>query len=124
MNSEKVLIGSRFRAFIYKIKLDFTKLVLNLRYKLILELIGKMPVIVNCTIYDDVMEYNFGKTRTYRPCICAKNTVKNFEQMINAEIMRRKVYVGDSLDCVKKDGVRAVTKRRGNSFALSIGGWS
>ena len=122
MNSERVLIGSRFRAFIYKIKLDFAKLMLNLRYKLILKLIGAMPVIVNCTIYDDIMEYNFGKTRTYKPCICTKNTVKNFEQMINAEIARRKVYVGDGLEYVKKDSACFKTQRRGNSFALSIGG--
>ena len=71
----------------YRIK----KFFLNIRYRIILFFIGKMPVITNCTIYDDVMEYNFGKTRTYKACICFNNKIRRLDRMIDREIERRKV---------------------------------
>ena len=54
------------------------KLWFNFKVKLILKLIGDTPVIVNCTIYDDVFEYNFGKTRAYKPCIAFNNRIRSF----------------------------------------------
>lgn len=65
------------------VKEKFKKLFYNARAKIILKLIGDMPVIVNCTIYDDVFEYNFGKTMTYKPCIAFNNTIKSFKKYAN-----------------------------------------
>lgn len=64
----------------YKLKFNIKKAIFDIRAKIILKLIGDMPVIVNCTIYDDVFEYNFGATRTYKPCIAYNNKIKRFEK--------------------------------------------
>lgn len=91
----------------YKQRYNIKKFFLNIRYKIILWLIGKMPVIVNCTIYDDVVEFNFGKTRTYKPCICFNNRVRRLDSVVDEEIIRRRVNSdGDVL-------------RKGNSFVLA-----
>ena len=62
----------------WKIKYKIKKCYYDVKAKLILKLIGDMPVIVNCVIYDDIFEYNFGKTVTNKPCIAYNNTVKSF----------------------------------------------
>lgn len=49
------------------------KFLLGLRYKIILKLIGKMPVIVNCVVDDGVFKYNFVSSI---PCIFTKNKIK------------------------------------------------
>lgn len=72
-----------------------------------------MPVIVNCTIYDDVMEYNFGKTRTYKACTCTKNIIRRFDKVVEEEINRRKVYDGTNY----RGGLK--TNRTKNSFVLT-----
>lgn len=66
-----------------KIKYKIRKFFYDVRAKIILKLIGDMPVIVNCTIYDDIFEYNFGKSVAYRPCIAFNNTVKSFKKYAN-----------------------------------------
>lgn len=91
----------------YRQKYYIRKFFLDIRYKIILRLIGKMPVIVNCTIYDDVMEFNFGKTRTYKPCICFNNRVKRFDKAVDTEIGRRAVRTDESV------------LRKNNSFVLN-----
>lgn len=68
-----------FNKLINKIK----NKVLQLRYYLIIKLIGNMPVIVNCTIYDDIFEYNFGKIRFTEPHIACNNTIKRFATYAN-----------------------------------------
>lgn len=91
----------------HKQKYYIKKVLLNMRYKIILWLVGKMPVIINCTIYDDVMEYNFGKTRTYKPCICFNNRVKKFDKVVDIEIRRRMLKSGEGVS------------RKNNSFVLA-----
>lgn len=59
-----------------KIKYNVRKFFCDVRAKIILKLIGDMPVIVNCTIYDDVFEYNFGKSMSHKSCIAYNNTIK------------------------------------------------
>jgi hypothetical protein len=90
----------------YKQRYHIKKFFLNIRYKIILWLVGKMPVIVNCTIYDDVMEFNFGKTRTYKPCICFNNKVKRFDRAVETEIERRRTSSDENV------------LRKNNSFVL------
>ena len=99
----------------YKIR----NLLLGIRYWFILKLVRKMPVIINCTIYDDVMEYNFGKTRTYKPCICFNNHVKRLDSVL------RKVVDGEislrlsTKELLKGDGVK-VSRNINNTFVLHI----
>lgn len=88
----------RFERIRYKIR----DICLGVRYWIILKLIGKMPVIVNCTIYNDVMEYNFGKTRTYKPCVCFNNIVRNFDKMVDLAIKDRAVYTGGDAKISRK----------------------
>ena len=96
----------RFERIKYKIR----DIYLGIRYWIILKFIGKMPVIVNCTIYDDIMEYNFGKTRTYKPCICFNNRIKDFDKMVDLTIKERVVYTGNSGSVLRKR----------NSFSLHV----
>lgn len=91
-----------FELLRYKVK----KFFLDVRYKVILFFVGRMPVIVNCTIYDNVMEYNFGKTMTYKPCICFNNKVKRLDKMIEIEISKRRVKTDSNI------------LRKNNSFVL------
>jgi hypothetical protein len=58
--------------------MNFKKMYYDFKAKVILKLIGDMPVIVNCTIYDDILEFNFGETVVSKPCIAFNNVVKNF----------------------------------------------
>ena len=91
------------------IKFNVKRFLLGIRYWFILKLIGKIPVIVNCTIYDDIMEYNFGKTRTYKPCVCFNNKVRNFSKVMGKEVALR-------LKELKLDKVQ----RKGNFFVLDL----
>jgi len=63
-----------------KLKYNIKNRYFNIKAKCILKLIGDIPVIVNCTIYDDIFEYNFGKTMSYSRCIAFNNTIKNFNK--------------------------------------------
>ena len=64
----------KWAGFLYK----RNKFLFNLKAKLILWLINDIPVIVNCTIYDDVFEYNFGSTYSWFKCIAFNNNIKPF----------------------------------------------
>lgn len=66
-----------------RFKYNTKKKFFGYKAKLILKLIGDMPVIVNCTIYDDIFEYNFGKTMSYKTCIAFNNTVKSLSSYAN-----------------------------------------
>lgn len=86
----------------YKIK----KYLLNIRYWLIIKLISDAPVIVNCTVYNDVLKYNTNKRGFY---IYKNNKVKSIEAMIENEI--RRFSIDSSMDNVL---------RKGNSFVLDL----
>lgn len=78
-------------------KYKFKKFFYDFRAKLILKLIGDMPVIVNCTIYDDIFEYNFGVTRSYKPCIAYNNVIKSFNRYAKNYKQNVKVLNGGDL---------------------------
>lgn len=81
--------------------------ILKLRYFIIRKLVGNMPVIANCTIYDDMYEYNFtidGKGS--KPHMCYNNKLTRIAKVINDA----EVYTGN------KSRVRRV----GNSFSLKL----
>lgn len=53
--------------------MSIKKFLLNIKYKIILKFIGNMPVIVNCTVDESVVKYNFLHNK---PCIFTKNKIK------------------------------------------------
>ena len=80
---------------------------LKLRYQLTKVLIGDMRVIANCTIYDDVYEYNFtmdGKSSL--PHMCYNNKLKRISSVVKSG----KVYTGNTTKVL----------RSGNSFSLQL----
>lgn len=89
------------RRFQYRIK----KFLLMIRYKIILWFIGDMPVITNCVIYDDIMEYNFGGL--HKPFICFNNRVKNLNKVLMNAVSKMET---------SDENVQHV----GNSFVLKI----
>jgi hypothetical protein len=74
-----------------------------------------MPVIANCKVYDDVMEYNIGKTRTYKPCMFYNNHVVDFREIaikyaeeeigLRTKNIRRSKNGALALDLSKGEGV-------------------
>ena len=63
----------------YLSKFKIKKIYYDLKAKLILKLIGDMPVIVNCTIYDDILSYNFSNVAD-KPCIAFNNKIEKFSK--------------------------------------------
>lgn len=86
---------------------SISNLFLRLRYVVVKRLIGNMSVIANCTIYDDVYEYNFtvdGKGSV--PHMCYNNKLKRISSVIG----HTDVYTGNS----------SKVMRSGNSFSLQL----
>lgn len=77
------------------------------KYQIIKHLIGDMPVIANCTIYDDIFDYNFGKIKFVKPHMCFNNRIRKLDRVINEVIVR--------METSDKN-----VKHVGNSFVFKI----
>jgi len=60
--------------------LKLKKFLFDCRAKLIIGLAGNMPVIINCEIYDDVFEKNFGSAKSWFPCVSFNNKLHSFQK--------------------------------------------
>lgn len=70
MINDKLTI--KYNGIIFKLN----KFLFNCKTKLIIKLVGDMPVIMNCDIYDDVFDKNFKYSASY---ISFNNKLHNFQ---------------------------------------------
>lgn len=72
--------------YYYRIVYKYKKIYYDTKAKFIIWLVGNSRVIINCTIYDDIFEFNFGKTRSYKPDIAFNNKIVNLNHTINDRV--------------------------------------